>query len=319
MTLLCPQQWAKQREQDHGWEDGAQLITKGNFSRLEWHNSTSLITIPMDLESNLPILNTTPSFQKSAKMIAHPAVVSDDKNDDKDEGEDDETVVASNETSQKFPFPKLHKPIQVNDPILPKDQAEFMQLHGSLGHTPFPMLKQMASSGVIPAKFASCQHGQQHKRPWQHKNSGQSPIGGKTIKEPGDCVSVDQLKSSTPGLTGQVRGWLGQEQQHVATVFVDHHSDLTFIHVTPSDTSAETVETKEAFECFAAAMNVKVKHYHANNGRFADTFFREHVKEKHQTMSFCGVGAHHQNGKVEKRIKDIVEQARTMLLHAAHR
>ena len=31
------------------------------------------------------------------------------------------------------------------------------------------------------------------------------------------------------------------------------------------------------------------------------------------------LGAHHQNGEVEKRIRDIVDQARTMLLHAAHR
>ena len=146
-----------------------------------------------------------------------------------------------------------------------------------------------------------------------------SPIGGPAITEPGDCVSVDQLKSSTPGLIGQVKGWLTQERHHTATVFVDHHSDLTFVHVTPSDTSEETVSAKEAFECFAASHDVTVKHYHADNGCFADSLFRDHVKEKGQTISFCGVGAHHQNGKVEKRIRDTMEQARTMLLHASHR
>ena len=36
-------------------------------------------------------------------------------------------------------------------------------------------------------------------------------------------------------------------------------------------------------------------------------------------MSFCGVNAHHQNGKAERRIRDITENARTSLLHAAHR
>ena len=35
-------------------------------------------------------------------------------------------------------------------------------------------------------------------------------------------------------------------------------------------------------------------------------------------MSFCGVNAHHQNGKAERRIRDITENARTSLLHAAH-
>ena len=36
-------------------------------------------------------------------------------------------------------------------------------------------------------------------------------------------------------------------------------------------------------------------------------------------MSFCGVNAHHQNGKAERRIWDITENERTSLLHAAHR
>ena len=31
MTLLCPQQWAKQRLADFGWEDGAQFITRGTL------------------------------------------------------------------------------------------------------------------------------------------------------------------------------------------------------------------------------------------------------------------------------------------------
>ena len=79
------------------------------------------------------------------------------------------------------------------------------------------------------------------------------------------------------------------------------------------------MEAKEAFERYAATHGVTVKHYHADNGRFADVLFKEHVQEKGQTISFCGVGAHHQNGKVEKRIRDLTEAARTMLLHAAHR
>ena len=36
LTLLCPQQWAKQREQEFGLEDGAQFITKGDCSRFQW-------------------------------------------------------------------------------------------------------------------------------------------------------------------------------------------------------------------------------------------------------------------------------------------
>ena len=65
------------------------------------------------------------------------------------------------------------------------------------------------------------------------------------------------------------------------------------VHITPSDTSEETVSAKEAFEHFAASHDATVKHYHADNGRFADSLFRDHAKEKGQTISFSGVGAHH--------------------------
>ena len=43
------------------------------------------------------------------------------------------------------------------------------------------------------------------------------------------------------------------------------------------------------------------------------------VRAAHQTITFCSVSAHHQNGIAERRIRDITENARTSLLHAAHR
>ena len=47
--------------------------------------------------------------------------------------------------------------------------------------------------------------------------------------------------------------------------------------------------------------------------------FKASVTKAQQTLSFCGVNAHHQNGKSEQRIKDVTEGTRTSLLHAAHR
>jgi hypothetical protein len=38
-----------------------------------------------------------------------------------------------------------------------------------------------------------------------------------------------------------------------------------------------------------------------------------------QGLSFCGVNAHHQNGRAEQRIRHLTEAARTRILHAAHR
>ena len=100
-----------------------------------------------------------------------------------------------------------------------------------------------------------------------------------------------------------------------ATMFVDHHSDLTYLHLQCSTNSDETLDAKKAFELYANEHGVSVRHYHSDNGRFIDNVFKSHVKTSDQTMTIAGVSAHHQNGKVEKRIRDIQDNSRTMLLH----
>jgi hypothetical protein len=79
------------------------------------------------------------------------------------------------------------------------------------------------------------------------------------------------------------------------------------------------VEAKEAFEAYSQSFGVKIRHYHADNGRFADNLFLQSVREAGQTISFCGVNAHFQNGIAEKRIRDLQESARKQLLHAKSR
>ena len=59
-----------------------------------------------------------------------------------------------------------------------------------------------------------------------------------------------------------------------------------------------------------------MKHYHADNGRFTNEGFENDLDDKDQTMTFCGVGAHHQNGIVESKNRILTEGARTLLLHA---
>ena len=58
------------------------------------------------------------------------------------------------------------------------------------------------------------------------------------------------------------------------------------------------------------------KHYHADNGRFAENPFKEDFVRKMQNLTFCGVGAHHQNGVSERIIKDLTLYSRTLVLHA---
>jgi hypothetical protein len=66
-------------------------------------------------------------------------------------------------------------------------------------------------------------------------------------------------------------------------------------------------------------MNVHVQHYHTDNGRFCENLWIENVKKEGQTISFCGVNAHFQNGVAERQIRDLSDGARTSLLHAKER
>jgi hypothetical protein len=44
---------------------------------------------------------------------------------------------------------------------------------------------------------------------------------------------------------------------------------------------------------------VSIKHIHSDNGVFATKVFQEHVEASAQHQSFCGVGAHWQNGVIK--------------------
>ena len=132
-------------------------------------------------------------------------------------------------------------------------------------------------------------------------------------------VSVDQLVSPTPGFVPTHRGQPTKARYVGATVFVDHFTDFTYVHLMIKLDADSTVEAKQAFERVANEHGVRIKHYHSDNGLFDTNVFRHAVSAAGQTLSFCGVNAHHQNGKAERRIRDITEGARTALLHAAHR
>ena len=104
-----------------------------------------------------------------------------------------------------------------------------------------------------------------------------------------------------------------------ALVFVDHASDFTYVHMHQNLTTDQKTHAKHAFERLAEKHGVRILHYHCDNGRFADKALVDDVRAAHQTITFCSVGMHHQNGIAKRRIRDITENARTSLLHAAHR
>ena len=97
---------------------------------------------------------------------------------------------------------------------------------------------------------------------------------------------------------------------------MDHHSDFLYNHLITGTTSQATLEAKQAYERVAAAHGVRIKSYHADNLRFNDNNFKGDCIKHGQTVSYCGMGAHHQNAVAESKIKTVSYGARTILLHA---
>ena len=64
---------------------------------------------------------------------------------------------------------------------------------------------------------------------------------------------------------------------------------------------------------------VKVQAYHADNGIFKDKKCVEECRQRKQDFTFAGVNAHHQNGIAERRIRELQETTRAMLIHATKR
>ena len=89
-----------------------------------------------------------------------------------------------------------------------------------------------------------------------------------------------------------MKGTLTKQCYTTTSVFVDNFSKLSYIHLQRQITSQETSEAKEHFERIAKSYNVRVRHYHADNGRFADNLYVANVKKQGQNISYAGVNAH---------------------------
>ena len=136
---------------------------------------------------------------------------------------------------------------------------------------------------------------------------------------PGEIAHTDLMKSSLPGLMPQMIGFLSSRKFHYTSFFVDDRSDYTFACDQEFTNAEETITAKLSYESDLRKHGKEVRHYHADNGTYTVARCKEEIENKKQTLTFCGIGSHHQNGKAENRIKIICNPARSMLTHAMRR
>jgi hypothetical protein len=200
---------------------------------------------------------------------------------------------------------------------------KLLRIHHRLGHKGFHELQKWAADGThgVPRECATCpiplcracQYGAAKKRPHETSNTGS--VSG-APEHPGDFVSVDQMVAGSPGLIPYTNGRPSKRRYDTVTMWVDHYSRFLYAHCQEDATIKSTLESKDGFESFAKRYNVSIKHIHCDIGVFSTKVFREHVEASDQQQSFCEVGAHWQNGVIERFIGVITTRARTMLLHA---
>ena len=206
------------------------------------------------------------------------------------------------------------------------DQRELMQYHLKLKHLPFSHLKKLAEKGIIPKRLAkvkpplchSCLMGKQHRKPWRGRGKKKNSIRKPHENFAGANTSTDQMISPFGGMIPQMKGRLMRAKYYAATIFVDHYTDYTYVHLMKDTTGESTLESKNAYESLMKSYGHDVRRYHADNGRYAENTFKQDVKDKAQQITYCGVGSHHQNGIAERRIKSLGEDARAMLSHGQH-
>jgi hypothetical protein len=62
---------------------------------------------------------------------------------------------------------------------------------------------------------------------------------------------------------------------------------------------------KASFEQHANKGEVTINSYQTDKGRFTDSGFQQATKDCNQKITYCAVRAHHQNGIIEQRIKEL--------------
>ena len=318
VRLLCPQQIA--RCGPHRGHDG--FFIGGEDTMFFYGNHC--MTISYHPTNNLPMVSTAPGFENFSAFCE---VVGS--------GEAPSPFFVAN-TSTTAPSKKRRKRTKRTSPAAPQDsttmeggttdnlkpiQREFMLYHHRYGHTHFDQLRRWARLGIIPKKFSNVEAPVCKACAFADAKKKAASREGRKVDDrhddaPGAGVSVDTMEAGTPGLLPSTAGLPPKARYNYCTLYVDHFSRFIYVHMHEFNKGKDAVLGKAHYERFAGKYGVSIHHIHADNGIFTSKEFIADCDKNKQTRSFCGVGAHWQNGIVERYIGVITTMARKYLLHA---
>ena len=323
--LLSPQHWARETKRTNKFKGGT-VYHRGDDEVTELHwgdhmrrlqlttngvadlpaRNTDKQTTPssVDLKQELPPLNTV--YCQQVKHVSPTFWESDP---------------ALKPELDKLPKTLNKLNFATDSKQTPRQHQNLLWYHQRLGHISNSKIRRLAKAGILPTrlqfeqeqKCLYCIRAKSTRRQWRHR----TPKHKQRVKLiPGQVTAVDQLSSDTLGLIAQMTGIPTRHRYVGATVYVDLATRYTYIVLQTSLDADETIKGKEQYEQHMKDLGHNVQAYHADNGIFAANKWRQHCRNRGQALTFAGVGAHHQNGVAERKIRDLQDLARAMLLHA---
>jgi hypothetical protein len=193
---------------------------------------------------------------------------------------------------------------------LTSTQRTIRRIHYRRGHESMAKIQHMTRDGHydLPIEISKCKIPQCRARDFRasKQRPHESHTGGlaknNKIDQPGTFVSTDQMISGSPGLIPFTSGKPSARRYQLATLWCDHYSKILYSHLQESTNAKQTLISKTNFETFAQHFNVNIKQIHSDNGVYKSETFMDHCIAANQTQSFSGVGAHWQNGVIERYI-----------------
>jgi hypothetical protein len=224
------------------------LINKVIF---EWGAGKWKRTLPLHKSSNVALMWSAPGNKKFFAFAAIYGPIHIIPNEDEEEEQasseeesDDESIIGDkvqphDQHDDDLPTtstPQREQPVMIDflpeldrrqvkePPDITSKQAALRQCQERFNHMSFARIQSMAKQGLLPQFYAdieppfcaSCVYGKATRRPWRTKGEQGRTTKLVPICRSGDCVSVDQLESPTPGFVGQIKGWLTTKRYRAA-------------------------------------------------------------------------------------------------------
>jgi hypothetical protein len=291
--LLCPRQMGKTSGHP---SDGFDAISENPILTFEGKSTT----VQYDEISNLPILYTAPGVTTFHQYCAHQSYLTKPHDQESSKG-----------TSPMFLYRNM----------MPAQQCK-LHLHERCAHAHWDQINSWIRNGSLPCEkslasvpdpvCATCQFGKAHKR--SHKTD--TGHIAKQHTAPGDGVSSDGMEAGCPGRMLTTHGLPSTRRLKYCSFWIDHYSQFVYVTMHESKKAEELLRSKSEFEEYAAKFGINIKNIRADNGVYTAKAIKESCTKKQQNLTFCAVGAPWQNGIAERFIRSIVQQARTILLHA---